>query len=245
MKFGRVVILSLNSLGLKPSILRHSSIWWTAYEALLNKVRKNRQKKNPPLKGYCVTYFLKLFLISGKWHSGMLRYSVHQWCPFLSGIVIQRGALIKMKIKFSSYIRKFRMEQLQSHIWQRPPHIWGSICAFPYILGSPSSYMTLQLLHSEFPYILYEENFILFFISVLAIGSSWSSSGVNDTGDLRSSTDNTASNKYLAVTPTETSKSSDVKNTFKFLINCSGFFIFNKETGDYIFWRFLWHFLVP
>jgi hypothetical protein len=29
----------------------------------------------------------------------------------------------------------------------------SSICAFPHILGSPSSYMTLQLLHSEFPYI--------------------------------------------------------------------------------------------
>jgi hypothetical protein len=28
-----------------------------------------------------------------------------------------------------------------------------SICAFPHILGSPSSYITLQLLHSEFPYI--------------------------------------------------------------------------------------------
>ncbi len=33
--------------------------------------------------------------------------------------------------------------------------IWGNICAFPHILGSPSSYMTLQLLHSEFPYIQY------------------------------------------------------------------------------------------
>jgi hypothetical protein len=31
--------------------------------------------------------------------------------------------------------------------------IWGNICAFPHILGSPSSSMTLQLLHSEFPYI--------------------------------------------------------------------------------------------
>ncbi len=30
---------------------------------------------------------------------------------------------------------------------------WGNICAFPHILGSPSSYMTLQLLHSEFLYI--------------------------------------------------------------------------------------------
>ncbi len=33
------------------------------------------------------------------------------------------------------------------------PHIWGNICAFPHILVSPSSYMPLQLLHSEFPYI--------------------------------------------------------------------------------------------
>ncbi len=28
-------------------------------------------------------------------------------------------------------------------IGQRPAHIWGNICAFPHILGSPSSYMTL------------------------------------------------------------------------------------------------------
>ena len=48
-------------------------------------------------------------------------------------------------------IMKFRMEQLQSHVWllltsNGPPHIWGNICAFRHILGSPSSYMTLQLL---------------------------------------------------------------------------------------------------
>ncbi len=62
---------------------------------------------------------------------------------------------LKKKIKFSSYIRKFRMEQLQSHIWLTASSYMGSsyICAFPDILGSPSSYMTLQLLHSEFPYI--------------------------------------------------------------------------------------------
>jgi hypothetical protein len=34
-----------------------------------------------------------------------------------------------------------------------------------YVLGRPSSYMTLQLLHTEFP--LYEENLFFFFISVL------------------------------------------------------------------------------
>ncbi len=65
------------------------------------------------------------------------------------------GTLIKKKIKFSSYIRKFRMEQLQSHIWLTASSytVWWNICAFPHILGSPSSYMTLRLLHSEFPYI--------------------------------------------------------------------------------------------
>ncbi len=54
---------------------------------------------------------------------------------------MQNSTLIK-KIKFSAYIRKFRMEQLQSRIRlidYRPPQIWGSICAFPHKLGGPSS----------------------------------------------------------------------------------------------------------
>ncbi len=38
--------------------------------------------------------------------------------------------LIKKKIKFSSYIRKFGMEQLQSHIWLMAPHtVYGEIFA--------------------------------------------------------------------------------------------------------------------
>ncbi len=61
------------------------------------------------------------------------------------------------------------MEQLQKSYMSNGllnPHIWLNICAFPYILGSPSSYLTLQLLYSEFPYTVYEENLIFFFISV-------------------------------------------------------------------------------
>ncbi len=58
--------------------------------------------------------------------------------------------------------RKFRMEQLQSHIWLTAPHKWGNICAFPHILGSPSSYMTLQLIHSEFPYIWGKFDFLFY-----------------------------------------------------------------------------------
>jgi hypothetical protein len=36
------------------------------------------------------------------------------------------------------------------------------ICSFPLILGSPSSYMTLQLLHSEFPYIRGKFDFLFY-----------------------------------------------------------------------------------
>ncbi len=46
--------------------------------------------------------------------------------------------LIKKKIKFSSYIRKFRLEQLQSHIWGIEdwgglPNIRGNAQKMPYI----------------------------------------------------------------------------------------------------------------
>ncbi len=40
--------------------------------------------------------------------------------------------------------------------------------AFPHILGGPSSYMTLQLLHSEFPYIWGN-----FYIYILSVRLSW------------------------------------------------------------------------
>jgi hypothetical protein len=69
--------------------------------------------------------------------------------------------LIKKKIKFSSYIRKFIGIGCKVIYDERPPHIWLNICAFPRILGSPSSYMTWHPIHSEFPYIC-EENLISF-----------------------------------------------------------------------------------
>ncbi len=63
--------------------------------------------------------------------------------------------MIKKKIIFSSFVRKFRMEQLQSHIWRKASSYLGKhlrISSYT-VLGSPSSYMTVQRLHSEFPYI--------------------------------------------------------------------------------------------
>ncbi len=49
----------------------------------------------------------------------------------------------KKVTKFSSYKRKSRRERLQI---QR----WLNICEFSHLLGSPSSYMTLQPLHLNF-----------------------------------------------------------------------------------------------
>ncbi len=73
--------------------------------------------------------------------------------------------LIKKKIKFYSYIRKFRRDQLPSHIClTASSYMTKYLRISSYIIGSPSSYMTLQLLLMNF--LIYEENFIFFFISL-------------------------------------------------------------------------------
>jgi hypothetical protein len=74
----------------------------------------------------------------------------------MPGINLFKDALIKKKIKFTSYIRKFRTEHAVAKSYMTNGLLiygdWGNIYAYPHIFGSPSSYMTLQLLHSEFPY---------------------------------------------------------------------------------------------
>ncbi len=59
--------------------------------------------------------------------------------------------LIKNRIKFSTYIRKFRVEQLQRHTDKKENQIFQ---VYKEIQNGEvaKSYMTLQLLHSEFPY---------------------------------------------------------------------------------------------
>jgi hypothetical protein len=51
--------------------------------------------------------------------------------------------------------KEIRWERLRSHIRLMASSytVWLNICAFPHILGRPSSNITLQLLPSEFPYI--------------------------------------------------------------------------------------------
>jgi hypothetical protein len=54
--------------------------------------------------------------------------------------------------------------------------IWGDIFAFPHILGSPSSYMTLQLLHSEFIYIWGKFDFLFYQCSHICPGLTFAQS---------------------------------------------------------------------
>ncbi len=76
--------------------------------------------------------------------------------------------LIKKEIKFSSYIWKFRMEQLQSLIWlTASSYMVKYLRISSYILGSPSSYMTLQLIHSEFPNIRGKFDFLFYQCSMV------------------------------------------------------------------------------
>ncbi len=51
--------------------------------------------------------------------------------------------------KSSSYIRKFRIDRVQSYIWLMASSYMVKYLRISHIWGRPPSYMTLQLLHSE------------------------------------------------------------------------------------------------
>ncbi len=79
--------------------------------------------------------------------------------PDIEGVAT---ALIKKKIKFSSYIRKVRMEQLQSHIsWNKSVLIYEEMRKYLTI------YVSSHMLHSEFPYNWGKFDFL--FISVFCL----------------------------------------------------------------------------
>ncbi len=98
---------------------------------------------------------------------------------YCQGAGILYDALIKKnKKKFSSYIRKFRVEQLQSHIYKEGLPIWGNAQIVPHIWGGRKSYMTLQLLHSEFPYIWGKYDFLFYQCGVPAPAHDFAHVGV-------------------------------------------------------------------
>jgi hypothetical protein len=59
------------------------------------------------------------------------------------------------------------MEQLQSHIWLTAASCLVKYFGMSSYIRKPFLIFDLQLLHSEFPYTVYDENFIVFFISVV------------------------------------------------------------------------------
>ncbi len=83
----------------------------------------------------------------------------------LSSLCAEPAYTDKKEVKFSSYMRKFRMEQLQSHIW-----LTASSYMVKYLCIS--SYIWKALPHiwlwncSILNFCIYEENFIVSFISV-------------------------------------------------------------------------------
>ncbi len=87
----------------------------------------------------------------GKFQSHILEKSltVHRKMETSSFDVglIQNSTLIKKKRKFSSYIRKFR--GIGCNMNNDLLTYGENICAFPHILESPSSYMTLHSILSE------------------------------------------------------------------------------------------------
>ncbi len=95
--------------------------------------------------------FLKSTVIHASTSSHLLtHYILHFW----------RSKKMKLRQPstpiFSSYIRKCRMDRMQSHILltASSPHIWLNIWAFPHILGSLCNhitYVTLKPIPSEFP----------------------------------------------------------------------------------------------
>jgi hypothetical protein len=67
-----------------------------------------------------------------------------------------QGKLIKNEknVLYTAKIEKKNFliyKEIRNGAVAKSPHIRLNICEFPYTLGSPSSYMTLQLLHSKFP----------------------------------------------------------------------------------------------
>jgi hypothetical protein len=142
------------------------------------------------------------------------------------------NTLIKKKIEFSLCIRKFRMEQLQSHIWLTASSYMVKYLWFPHILESSSSYM--QLLHSEFPDIWGKIWFSLF-MSVKNVDAAapvadwpcprppwWSSA---------SSSSSSASSSEASSPPATTAAADRSTNLIIFLFN--PYFSVNISRGHY------------
>jgi hypothetical protein len=90
-------------------------------------------------------------------------------CVKSTNILCRKSAnatLIKKKIKFPHILGNSEGSGAKSYLTNDLLIYGENICALPHILGSPSSYMTLHPIPSELNFLIYEENFVILFISV-------------------------------------------------------------------------------
>jgi hypothetical protein len=87
-------------------------------------------------------------------------------CSWYCGFSGDKTALIKKKIKFSSYIRKFSMEQLQSHIWLTASSYMGKCLCISSYIRKPFHICIWLCNFSILIFLIFEEKFLFFFISV-------------------------------------------------------------------------------
>ncbi len=80
--------------------------------------------------------------------------------------ITKKCARIKKKIKISSYIRKFRRDRVQSHIWLTASSTTTKYLCISSYIRNPNSFMTFHRIPSEFPYIWGKSSFI--FICVVS-----------------------------------------------------------------------------
>jgi hypothetical protein len=74
----------------------------------------------------------------------------------------------KKENKIFLIYKEIQRDRVQSHILLMASSYMVKDLRIPRILGGPSSYMTLHPIPSEFPYTVYEKNFVFFFISDLS-----------------------------------------------------------------------------
>ncbi len=107
--------------------------------------------------------FIHVFVLSLPLRAPIQKFFTHTVLPFFR-TVHEGKTLIKKRIKFSSYIRKFRVEQLQSHIWLTASSYIGKYLPISSYIRKPFliyDFVTAPLWISP----IYEENLIFFFIS--------------------------------------------------------------------------------
>ncbi len=97
--------------------------------------------------------------------AGILEHSMGARNQVGIGLSDRPATLIKKKIKFSSYIRKSRVEQLQSHIWLTASSYMGKYFPISSYIKKPLLIYVWLCNCSTLNFPINEENFIFFFIS--------------------------------------------------------------------------------